>query len=399
MAILAQHGYGKGDKLDLGLAAGSIGGVIFSPKDEVVGSLEQMVRQYRAQYGARVQIAIDPQIHAFQVAVPSLGRLLSYPYAPSAPLTRADFTSPGFGAALVAAALDWQASLPVTYLISPSVEFDDFNDAWCQIAQTLAGEAIAEWRRHAGWPSLLISFVFSDRALQSRTRLNDFLNDISRLDTAGFYLVLKRTGQVNPPALSEVQMEALYTIAHSLGEVNQFTTIFGYLDCPGVCLQVFANVHSATGWYANLRHYTDRRFASGGIARQPLPRYTSRALRTPILVVPELSAAHQLGLKQALITGSPYDGDLAANDPATQDWPLPTATLHHWYSLTTMTAPLMAGGSLGARLDRLAQNLQDARDVYRAMRRAGLIFSTDTGPRDVQVQEGGLSAFRARVGL
>lgn len=34
MALLAQHGYGKGEKINVGLANDEISGVIFSPKAE-----------------------------------------------------------------------------------------------------------------------------------------------------------------------------------------------------------------------------------------------------------------------------------------------------------------------------------------------------------------------------
>jgi hypothetical protein len=70
--------------------------------------------------------------------------------------------------------------------------FDDFRDPWSQIALSLAQASIdhrASMRRPA---PLLISLVFSETALTSADKLDEFLDVVSLWDVEGFYIIVRR---------------------------------------------------------------------------------------------------------------------------------------------------------------------------------------------------------------
>ena len=48
MSLLAQHGYGKGSKIDLALQQGSVDGLVMSPRDESPANLAAYLERVRA---------------------------------------------------------------------------------------------------------------------------------------------------------------------------------------------------------------------------------------------------------------------------------------------------------------------------------------------------------------
>ena len=63
MTILAQHGWGKTNKIEQGLASGSIGGVIMSPRDETPTNLASFLTDIATNQPS-VERLVDPQLYA-----------------------------------------------------------------------------------------------------------------------------------------------------------------------------------------------------------------------------------------------------------------------------------------------------------------------------------------------
>ena len=62
MSILAQHGFGKGQKLQAGLKQKTIGGVVFSPRDEEPSELVSLAKGIRSEFAEAV-LLMDPQVY------------------------------------------------------------------------------------------------------------------------------------------------------------------------------------------------------------------------------------------------------------------------------------------------------------------------------------------------
>src|SRR4051812_34226281 len=141
--LLAQAGYGRGQKVHRAMDENLIGGVILSPKDERRERLEDCVVELR-QAHADALLMVDPQFYVTTVSVPRDGRLPEYDYyADHAPLSRTQF-SPRQISRYVGACLDYQHNslTGLSYLLAPSVLFEDFRDSWSQIALNMAEAGI-----------------------------------------------------------------------------------------------------------------------------------------------------------------------------------------------------------------------------------------------------------------
>src|SRR5688572_17538632 len=175
--LLAQAGYGRGQKVHRALDENLIGGVILSPKDERRERLEDCVTELRNSH-ADTWIMVDPQFYAATVSVPRDGRLPEYDYyANHAPLSRTQF-SPRQISGYVGACLDYQHNTlaGLSYLVSPSVLFEDFRDSWSQIALNMAEAAVDHHAGLADPKPLLVTIVTSELALRNATGMNEFLD-------------------------------------------------------------------------------------------------------------------------------------------------------------------------------------------------------------------------------
>jgi hypothetical protein len=256
--LVAQAGYGRGDKVGAALEAGLVGGVILSPKDERRARLEACVTELRAAHH-EAMIMIDPQFYVTTVNAPRDGKLQDYDYySENAGLNRTQF-GPRQVQDYVRACLDYQyTSLNgISYVVSPTVLFDDFRDLWSQIALNMA-EASIDYHSTLDEPApLLVSVVTSELALRTATGLSEFLDVLSSLETRGFYVVINRSGQSYQSAMDQRAMENLLYLVHVLAQLNDYFVVVGYSDWLGLLLH-------AAGAAATESHHP-----AGGRPRRP----------------------------------------------------------------------------------------------------------------------------------
>ena len=137
MAVLAQNGYGRGDKIEQGFDNNLIEGVILSPRDERKERLEESIQQWRQQYQNKT-ILFDPQFYAATLRTPKDGHLNEYEYySDNNGLSRTRFSQKKISR-YVSQCLDYQKSIQknLSYLIAPNISFNDFSDScnlglWC----------------------------------------------------------------------------------------------------------------------------------------------------------------------------------------------------------------------------------------------------------------------------
>ena len=91
MTILAQHGWGKSDKIQRGISDGSIQGVIMSPRDESPANLESFL----SSMPTHIERMVDPQFHVGILSPARDGKLPDYDHY------RPNFSQTSFNAASI----------------------------------------------------------------------------------------------------------------------------------------------------------------------------------------------------------------------------------------------------------------------------------------------------------
>ena len=66
MSLLAQHGWGKSNKIERGIETGTLSGVILSPRDESPPNLSAYVEALRRN-DPNLTVMVDPQFYATTV--------------------------------------------------------------------------------------------------------------------------------------------------------------------------------------------------------------------------------------------------------------------------------------------------------------------------------------------
>ena len=388
MTILVQHGWGKSDKIERGIASGAIEGVILSPRDESPTRLDSFL----SALPNSIERLVDPQLYAGTIWPVRDGNLEDYGHY-RRHLTPTSF-SPAAIRDFVDDALTWQTGLDVSAIVSPTVLVDDLGSQWAQIAMMLAQETVVQ---HDGSKPLLISLVIGEDALRQRTPVDDWLDALTQLDVEGFYLVVRRTSDSYRQHYDPEVLASLMRVCYSLGNLNQYRVFVGYTDIATLLLHAVGVAGTAAGWYANLRQFSLRRFEPVTGGRRPRTRYSSRPLLNCIYMT-ELDGIYNGGHLARVLSGTPLDSRFnTTTNPENVAWPDDDATLHHWQVLADISRSVV-GASVANRLDLARNNIVQAHATYTL---AGTLvpFSTETGPTHLDQWLDALSRFRSDVGV
>ncbi len=400
--LLAQVGYGRGQKVHEGLDEGTITGAILSPKDEGRDRLEQCIAELRESDGNAV-LMIDPQFYVTTLNTPRDGHLPEYDYyAAHAGLSRTQF-SPRQIERYVGDCLNYQHTTlsGVSYLVSPNIMFDDFRDSWSQIALNMAEAAVDHHGTLTNPEPLLVSIVTSEVALRSATGLAEFLDALSSLEANGFYVLVHRNSSSYQAAMDPNAMANLMYMVHVLASVNDYQVFVGYSDWLGMLLHAAGASGTASGWHQSLRQFNMARFMpaeGGGRARK---RYSSAPLMSSPLLEPELEDIFRAGRINDVLTGSAHDGILRGGPAAGANrWTDPIACLAHWTSLHNILAPVSTG-RIPNRLASATQMIDRAESLYArlAARPSFINFEAQTGPGHLAGWREAIIAFRAMAGV
>lgn len=394
--LFAQQGYGKGSKIDVGLAGGFLDGVVVSPRDESRASVEALVGQYRAA-GADV-VLFDPQFYASTIPDPNARYLVDYEYfRPN--LVYRNFITPSDITAYVDGALGFQARLQVTHFCSPTVNFAGFGDRWNPIALTMAAESVRVKRAMNDQRPLLVSFVIDEQAMMADEGVDEFLDIITGIEAEGYYFLIRRSENQYSQQMEPKSLANLMYLTYVLGSVNSYQVVFGHTDLIGALLCAAGATASANGWFNNLRYFSFARFEPSAGGRQPSPRYTSRALLNSIKVTPELDQIASVGQIRNVISGTSYDGVLNVPRPGRAPWPAEDSALHHWQVNKTLLDDISRRRTVGSRLDYVASLVRDASALYSNLVRSGVVFDALTGPHHLPQWHSAISDFRTKARL
>jgi hypothetical protein len=396
MTLYAQHGYQRGTKIEAGLAEGWLNGVILSPRDETRESLSAYVSQLRKRRGRQPEIMIDPQFYASSIPNPRLGHLDEYPYFRPG-LTRTKLASAAEVKRVAADTLGFQSSLPLDYLISPSVFVNDLNDQDSQVALSLAAESIAFHASMDSPPPLLVSIVIDEESLQDRSRLSDFLDIVSLYEVEGFYVVVRRRDPGYQAAFDSRSLAGLLHLVYSLAETNDFAVVCGFTDLVGLMVDAAGAKATATGWFNSLRQFSLSRFQQSTGGRPARSRYTSSKLLNSILITPELDTVYERGRLDDVLSNTKYDGVFRQTNPANASWPAENSYLHHWGVVSSLGTSILSKKSTLEKVAELERLINAALGTYAILASSGIVFEVATGPRELRTWQEALAVFRAEV--
>jgi len=398
MTVYAQAGHGKSDKIIRGLTDGSINGVIWSPKDEFTHSMHVDIRGYKTRFPNSIML-FDPQFYSTVLGGTKDRCLRYYPYWRT--LTRSYFNNSANLRTSVQETLDYQLTLNVDRLLSPSIEIDSFGSANCNISLSLANESIRYHQElsstNLALPPLSVSLIISEACLSSPSNFNSFLDDISIMPSAGFYLIVHRDDSRYQARFDPNALENLLYLVYVLAEINSYEVICGYSDFVGTLLCAVGAKAIGTGWFSNLRQFTMDRFLPSTPKRQARPRYSSQPLMNSLLL-DEMDTINRQGQLQSILSGTIYDTVFnTVPNPSDAPWVIDESTLHHWFVLQGLTT-LAPSGTVQDNLNICIGMISNAQAIYNNLRRI-MSLNVYSGDHHLQQWETAISNFRNRVNI
>jgi len=359
--LLAQHGFGKTDKVEQGLLDRSIDGVVISPRHENPTHLREWIDSLRGDYPS-VFVLFDPQFYVGAYPGASEGRLPEYPYFRT-DLRKRDFVARDSIKAYVSATLDYQISLAPDRLVAPNVYVDSLDGAWAQIAFSLMDEA-QSYRKTAGTKiPLILPICVAEETLHPGPDLDEFLDTLTaQTEAAGFYISVSRASLAWDPELSAEHLGCLMYISYVLSAVNGLETHFAYSSFVAVPLSAVGATSCACGWFNSLRRFSvfDLIPRRGSHAKE---RYSSAGLLNSILRNPELiDMARVLG-NDMVFSHTNYDDDLMKHT-GTAIWSPRTSALHHWAVLRQLVSAIEGQQDLTSKLALLSAMVRDAKSRH-----------------------------------
>lgn len=359
MALLAQHGYGKGEKINVGLANDEISGVIFSPKAENLIKLKVSSKKIK-KINSNAKIYFDPQFYICNLQGDvNFSKFASYEYC-SMSIDRNTLSDFFYLNKMCKQVFDIQDELGVSSYFSPTIMFSDFEDKESQIALNLANlsyENISNANSR-----LYISLCINEAAFNDFTKMNAFLDTITLLDVKGFYIIIdrnvinNRSNEINSNVLLNIM-----TFIYSLSILNKFDVIIGYSDLVSIPLAAVSNADFASGWFSNTKRFSASSFLKSNGGQRPKKRYTSGVLINTILLLPELKSIIDLNLTNKVMSESPYNINLLPKFHDNQ-WSDEVSCLHNWHVINQLLKLIQSNKNIEDRLSCLQTIIQTAKE-------------------------------------
>jgi hypothetical protein len=398
MRILAQHGFGAGERLERGLANGLIDGVIYGAKDIAAGSVAEELREVARNHPAEVRL-FDPQYYACLVAAEPGARLGAlagtegYPYFGTR--RRRDLEREQQVATDLESCLEYQRGLAVTGFIAPNIVIRrSLDSVEATIAKDFLRNAAAAHERLRDPRPLWATLAISTDALRDRIELQNFLQEVTELENppSGIYLLIEHPDQEIPPTLEESDVLSRWMLINRALTQSGYEVTNGYADLLAPYLGAAGATAAASGWWNTLKVFSLKKFGpSPGGARQPVPRYASAALLKSIRYT-EL---------ESLRGGFPevVNGDAA--DAYYESGERPSGleeTLQNWTCLRRL-AGLVVSGNAERTLSACETALDRAEDIYARIGATGLTLRERSNQEHIQFIREELEAFSSLAEL
>ncbi|KBZ68613.1 hypothetical protein K875_01169 [Mycobacterium [tuberculosis] TKK-01-0051] len=261
-----QHGYGKSNKIEAVNELGRVAGVILSPTHEDVNALTNTANLCR---GLGLRVMLDPQSYIYSTRPQGAARhhathgieLTSMQWSASAATVGQHLTS----------VYSANSAISVESPLISSAPFNqNLTDYWIPSSLQYARTATDLWQD----TTVLATVAVSQSALSDWNQVADWLDALTTLDVAGFYLVVDRGNQPYPPGPWDPRILAnVLRAIHTLACINEYELVWGYADVDGILGIAAGATGVASGWSYGLRQFNVSRYTedrTGGST--PVPR-------------------------------------------------------------------------------------------------------------------------------
>ncbi len=395
MRLLAQHGYGDGEKINEGLEGRFIEGVIFRPRDITPERLAQRLAGIREDY-PEAWLAFDPQLYAALVAgqpdvrVRNLEAYDQY----YEPLTAGRLERESDIRVKLEQTFGFVRSLSVTHLIAPNIVIRRSLDTReALIAKNFIRATKEVFGADGSDRPVFATLAISRDALLNAQELEEFLAEITLLENPpdGFYLlVAANTGDARAELLHADLIASWMMINYSL-KLAGFQVWNGYSDLFGPLLGAIGADAGATGWWSNARTFSLSQFVDTEGGRLPVQRYLSCRLLNRILFT-ELRQWKLL--EPTVVNGLATDDIFLAEDNAEPQ--RAREVIQSWDALRSLSQSL-SRDSIGSSLDGILEAIDAARSIYDSLERRGVRADAKSNSDHLEPLEEGIRLFRARA--
>jgi hypothetical protein len=392
MKLFAQIGHGLGEKVLMGLTEKSIDGAIFSPKDLKRDTMINRISDVRHSY-PNAEILVDPQFYVClfsnspAINVGSISDWSCFRIFRKGELERSQTVDRILGEYFREI-----ADVEVTSVVAPNIYItQSFDSREAVIAKNFVRQTRDIYDKTGDKRPLFASLVISREALQDRREFEDFINDITMLETRpdGFYLIIGGRSSDASTDIYHTDVIANWMLINFSLSINGFQVINGYSDLLTPFLGVAGGVAGATGWYSNLRMFSiDRFFPSVG-GRLPLIRYLSRLLLNRITISEkEALTAFIPGILNEL----PHDQEYNPEPERSRE------VLQAWEALKSLNRELIDKNAAKG-IEKCLQAISRAEQAYSEIAALGIVLDQKSRDEHVLPLLDGLREFMERAEL
>jgi len=242
---------------------------------------------------------------------------------------------------------------------------------------------------------LFASLIICREALQDRKEFEDFINDITILETRpdGFYIIIASRSSEALSDIYHTDVVANWMMFNLSLTINGFQVINGYSDLLTPFLGTAGGVAGATGWWSNLRVFSiDRFFPSVG-GRLPIIRYLSKLLLNRI-TFSEKEAL--IPFVPGVLNQLPHDQDYdSKHSPETER---SREVLQSWEALKSLIEEL-SDNDVARGLDKCFQAISRAEQAYSEIASFGILLDQKSRDEHILPLLDGLRQFKERAEL
>lgn len=383
MTFWAQHGYGKGSKLDDLASTGRLSGVLLSPGDE---SADNLRATYSALSAAGVDALIDPQlyVHTIQDAVARCHEEHGIDFDGIS-----WFVSPAEIEAQVEAILAANRAVGTEAIIAPAPYQASFGDVWTPISLQY-GRATLE----ATDKPVYLSLVAEEVAFADWSQTERYLDALTTLDAHGIYLIVGTSGKTYPFSWDPARLANVLRVVHTLAEFNQYEVIWGYSDVAGLAGLAAGATSLASGWYHSLRMWSPQKWIPKTGGRSANPRFLAAPLLSPVEAAGEGGNIVRSGFAGRVVPDR-NDRRILRTEGA---FGIADAWLQHLIELSLLATIAATPSTPSDRIDQLGSDLRSAIDLLDELDNAGVVVSPTHRTRLVAIHQG-IETFRRAESL
>jgi len=396
MKLFAQVGHDLGDKVTVGLREKLIDGAIFSPKDLKRDTMVSRISEIRHEY-PDAEILIDPQFYVCLFAnspAINFGNITDWNFFRT--FRKGELERSQTVDLVLEDYFREVADLEVTSVLAPNIYISQsFDSREAVIAKNFVRQAREIYDKTGNKRPLFASLIICREALQDRKEFEDFINDITILETRpdGFYIIIASRSSEALSDIYHTDVVANWMMFNLSLTINGFQVINGYSDLLTPFLGTAGGVAGATGWWSNLRVFSiDRFFPSVG-GRLPIIRYLSKLLLNRI-TFSEKEAL--IPFVPGVLNQLPHDQDYdSKHSPETER---SREVLQSWEALKSLIEEL-SDNDVARGLDKCFQAISRAEQAYSKIASFGILLDQKSRDEHILPLLDGLRQFKERAEL